>query len=184
MNSGSATSTSPRTGRTRTGSRIVDAPEGAEVPLPATSHGVMSRAWTHVGRAPRRAVVAQRSTPRSPSDQALRTRSRRRASTGRRVLELRGPRIFRTTLVRADLRGRLRTIVAGVACGWRKPDARVFERTADALDCNPPTSCTSAIQARTPPSRHLGGTFVDVRDAAGRTRGRGRVAHGVDSQRG
>lgn len=74
------------------------------------------------------------------------------------------PGLVRTTLVRADLRDAFDAIVASVACGWRKPDARVFERTADALDCEPAdlvhvgdSGADAAIEA-------LGGTFVDVRE--------------------
>lgn len=115
--------------------RHVDAPPGAEVPLPAhvaaalTSRGVERPA----NNAVRRAVVAA-------FDPDVRTRS----GAAEAVAAADGPvgllsncsvpDLVGRTLVRADLdRDRFDAVVTSAGCGWRKPDARAFESAADRL---------------------------------------------------
>ncbi|NEU57798.1 HAD family hydrolase [Halorussus sp. MSC15.2] len=114
----------------------VDAPEGAEVPLPAhVSAALGSRDVDAPANAARRAVV-------SAFDPAVETREG--AVEAVEAASERGPvgilsncavpQLARTALIRSDLdRDAFDAIVTSVACGWRKPDPRAFETCADRL---------------------------------------------------
>nr|WP_312912206.1 HAD family hydrolase [Natronosalvus caseinilyticus] len=118
----------------------VDAPEGAEVPLPAhvgralSSAGVEWRA-AGAGNVVRRAVVAA-------FDPNVETRvgARRAVEAAREhgpvavcsncaVPELVGRTLARSTLERDDFDA----VVTSVGCGWRKPSPHIFETTARRL---------------------------------------------------
>ncbi|WP_284012310.1 HAD family hydrolase [Halobaculum litoreum] len=114
----------------------VDAPAGAEVPLPAhVSRALASRGVDAPANAARRAVVAA-------FDPDVRTRegaveavaaARERGPVGLlancAVPELVGRTLVRSALARDDFDA----VVSSVASGWRKPDPRSFEHVADAL---------------------------------------------------
>jgi FMN phosphatase YigB (HAD superfamily) len=114
----------------------VDAPEDAEVPLPAHVNAALaSRGVEAPSNAARRAVVAA-------FDPAVETRpgaveaaeaARERGPVG--VLSnCAVPELARRALVRSDLaRDDFDCVVTSVACGWRKPSARAFEICADRL---------------------------------------------------
>ncbi|WP_348612786.1 HAD family hydrolase [Halobaculum rarum] len=118
----------------------VDAPAGAEVPLPAhVSRALASRGVDAPGNAARRAVVAA-------FDPAVRTHDGAEDAVARArdtgpvgllancaVPELVGRVLVRSALSRDDFDA----VVTSVACGWRKPDRRAFERVADALGIDP-----------------------------------------------
>ncbi|WP_435363030.1 HAD family hydrolase [Haloarchaeobius sp. DYHT-AS-18] len=117
----------------------IDAPAGAEVPLPAhVSAALQSRGVDAPGNAPRRAVV-------SAFDPEVRTRegavaaveAAREQGPVALCSNCAVPELVGRTLVRSDLgRGDFDTIVTSVACGWRKPDAHIFETVARQLDCD------------------------------------------------
>lgn len=118
------------------GERRVDAPSGAEVPLPAhVAAALRSRDVSFPPDAVRRAVVAA-------FDPTVETRPN--AVTAVDAARERGPvavlsncsvpELARRTLVRSALaRDAFDAVVTSAACGWRKPDGRAFEAVADRL---------------------------------------------------
>ncbi|MFC4543180.1 HAD family hydrolase [Halosolutus amylolyticus] len=118
----------------------VDAPEGAEVPLPAhVSRALASRDVDYDHNAARRAVVAA-------FDPAVETRSGAReaiaAARERGLIALCSncsvPELVGRTLVRSDFeRDDFDAVVTSVGCGWRKPAPEIFELTAAKLDVDP-----------------------------------------------
>lgn len=114
----------------------VDAPSGAEVPLPAhVSAALASRDIHASGNATRRAVV-------SAFDPEVRTRegaveaveaARERGPVGI-LSNCSVPELARRALIRSNLDHRaFDAIVTSVACGWRKPHPAAFEVAADQL---------------------------------------------------
>ncbi|WP_265108403.1 HAD family hydrolase [Halosolutus halophilus] len=118
----------------------VDAPEGAEVPLPAhVSRALASRDVDHEHNAARRAVVAAfdpavETRPGAPEAvAAARERGPVALCSNCSVPELVG-----RTLVRSDFdRDDFDAVVTSVGCGWRKPAPEIFELTAAELDVDP-----------------------------------------------
>lgn len=122
----------------------LDAPDGAEVPLPAhVSAALRSRgvdpAGTGDGNVVRRAVVAA-------FDPAVETRDGAEAAV--EAAAERGPvgvlsncsvpQQVRRALTRSSLdRDAFDAVVTSVGCGWRKPDRRAFEAVARRLDVPP-----------------------------------------------
>lgn len=114
----------------------VDAPAGAEVPLPAHVAAVLAaRGVDAPNNAARRAVVAafdptvsRREGARSAIDAAA-----ERGPVGL-CSNCSVPELVGRTLVRAELRGVFDAVVSSVGCGWRKPDPRAFEAVAGRLD--------------------------------------------------
>jgi FMN phosphatase YigB (HAD superfamily) len=148
----------------------IDAPPGAEVPLPAhVSAALQSRDVDAPGNAPRRAVV-------SAFDPEVKTRSgaveavRAAAEVGPVALcsNCAVPELVGRTLVRSDLaRDDFDTIVTSVACGWRKPDPHIFETVADLLSASP----ASLVHVGDDPAtdggvEDVGGTFVDIAETS------------------
>ena len=146
----------------------IDAPDGAEVPLPAhVAAALTSRGVDAPNNAARRAVVAAFDPTVTRRDGALDAiaTAAERGPVGL-CSNCSVPELVGRTLVRADLRGRFDTVVTSVGCGWRKPDRRGFEAVgaglgveADALvhvGDDPETD--GGIEA-------AGGRFVDVADA-------------------
>lgn len=148
--------------------RHVDAPAGAEVPLPAhVARALASRGVVASANAPRRAVVAAfdpEVTTRPGAPEAV----AHAADLGRVGVcsNCSVPELAARTLIRSDVdRSLLDATVTSVACGWRKPDARIFETLADDLDAVP----AELVHVGDDPStdggiEDAGGTFVDVSD--------------------
>ncbi|WP_435180122.1 HAD family hydrolase [Halorussus sp. AFM4] len=114
----------------------IDAPEGAEVPLPAhVSAALASRGVDAPGNAARRSVVAAFDPDVETREGAV--EAVRAASERGPVAVLSNcavPQLARTALIRSDLdRDAFDAVVTSAACGWRKPDARAFETCADRL---------------------------------------------------
>ncbi|ESP88146.1 HAD family hydrolase [Candidatus Halobonum tyrrellensis] len=144
----------------------VDAPAGAEVPLPAhVTAALASRGVDAPGNAARRAVVAAfdpEVTTREGAPEAVRAAADRGPVgllSNCAVPELVGRTLVRSGLARDDFDA----VVSSVACGWCKPDARAFEALAGRLDA-PVGSLTHV--GDTPEAdggvADAGGTFVDV----------------------
>ncbi|MFW5963546.1 MAG: HAD family hydrolase [Natronomonas sp.] len=143
----------------------VDAPDGAEVPLPAhVSAALSSRDVDAPNNAARRAVVAA-----FDPDVTRREGARDAIAAAREV----GPvgvcsncsvsELARRTLIRADLHESFDAVVTSVGCGWRKPDRRAFETVARRLD----TSVGKLVHVGDDPAtdggiEELGGRFVNV----------------------
>ncbi|WP_238386839.1 HAD family hydrolase [Natrialba swarupiae] len=118
----------------------VDAPNGAEVPLPAhVAHGLASRGVDAPGSVIRRAVVAAFDPAVETNPGALKAvdAARNRGSvaicSNCSVPELVGRTLVRSAFERDDFDA----IVTSVGCGWRKPSAEIFELTAEVLDVEP-----------------------------------------------
>lgn len=143
----------------------VDAPAGAEVPLHAhVARALASRGVDAPGNAPRRAVIAA-FDPDVTVRPGARAAVEAAAEHGPIAIcsNCAVPQLVRTTLVRADLRDAFDDVVTSVACGWRKPDRRIFERTADALDCSPTDLVHVGDSDADAGVEACGGEFVDVR---------------------
>jgi len=144
----------------------LDAPDAAEVPLPAhVAAALRSRGVTPSDGVVRRAVVAAFDptvTRRDGVEDAL------------AAAEVRGPvglcsncsvpELVPRTLVRADLRGRFDAVVTSAACGFRKPHPTPFETLAAELGGVDPASLVHVGDdpATDGGVEALGGTFVDV----------------------
>ncbi len=114
----------------------IDAPEGAEVPLPAhVAAALSSRGVDAPNNAARRAVVAAFDPTvrrREGAHEAIEAAAER-GPVGL-CSNCSVPELVGRTLVRADLRGSFDAVVTSVGCGWRKPDRRAFEAIARRLD--------------------------------------------------
>lgn len=118
----------------------VDAPDGAEVPLPAhVSRALASRGVDYDHNAARRAVVAA-------FDPAVETRAgaleavdaAREQGPVAICSNCSVPELVGRTLVRSDFeRADFDAIVTSVGCGWRKPAPEIFELTAEELGVAP-----------------------------------------------
>jgi len=148
--------------------RHIDAPEGAEVPLPAhVSAALSSRGVETPNNAARRAVVAA-------FDPDVRTRpgavdavaAAREVGPVALCSNCSVPELVGRTLVRSELsRGDFGTVVSSVGCGWRKPAAEMFETTASRLGVDPAEVVHVGDDPRTDGGiEALGGRFVDVAD--------------------
>jgi FMN phosphatase YigB (HAD superfamily) len=144
----------------------LDAPDAAEVPLPAhVAAALRSRGVAPSDGVVRRAVVAA-------FDPAVTRRDGVAAALA--AAETRGPvglcsncsvpELVPRTLVRADLRGRFDAVVTSAACGFRKPHPTPFETLAGELGGVDPASLVHVGDdpATDGGVETLGGTFVDV----------------------
>jgi len=147
----------------------VDAPAGAEVPLPAhVAAALRSRGVDTPGNVARRAVVAA-------FDPDVRTRPGAvdavDAAAGRGPVGLLSncsvPELVARTLIRSDIeRETFDTIVTSVGCGWRKPHPNAFEAVAEGLDVD--THAITHIGDKPGADggiTEVGGRFVDVDDS-------------------
>ncbi|GAB3410150.1 HAD family hydrolase [Haloparvum alkalitolerans] len=147
------------------GERHVDAPEGAEVPLPAhVARALSSRGVDAPENVARHAVVAAfdpEVTVREGAHAAVRSAAER-GPVGL-LSNCSVPELVSRTLIRADLRGEFDAVVSSVACGWRKPHRKAFERVADELGVAP-AALTHVGDDPTADGAvaDLGGRFVDV----------------------
>ena len=144
----------------------IDAPEGAEVPLPAhVSAALASREVRAPNNAARRAVVAA-------FDPTVETRSGAKAAVAAAgeygpvglLSNCSVPELVGRTLIRSALsRDEFDAVVSSVGCGWRKPDRRAFETVADRLS----TPVDDLIYIGDSPAidgaiEDCGGTFISV----------------------
>ncbi|SNR62351.1 HAD family hydrolase [Halorubrum vacuolatum] len=143
----------------------VDAPAGAEVPLPAhVAQALSSRGVEATENVARHAVVAAFDpdvTRRKGALEAVRTAAER-GPVGL-LSNCAVPELVSRTLIRAGLRGEFDAVVTSVGCGWRKPHPKAFEAVAEALGVEPaalihvgddPTTDGGVVE--------VGGRFVDV----------------------
>lgn len=144
----------------------IDAPDGAEVPLPAhVAAALQSRGVDTPENAARRAVVAA-------FDPEVRTRegaheavaaARERGPVGL-LSNCSVPELVGRTLIRSELdRDDFDVVVTSVGCGWRKPDRRAFETAAGRLDVD----IEVLVHVGDDPAsdggiEEAGGRFVDV----------------------
>ncbi|WP_254531357.1 HAD family hydrolase [Natrinema gelatinilyticum] len=118
----------------------VDAPDGAEVPLPAhVSRALASRGVEYEHNAARRAVVAAFDPTVETRPGALETvEAARELGPVGICSNCSVPELVGRTLVRSDFeRDDFDAIVTSVGCGWRKPAPEMFDVTADRLGVDP-----------------------------------------------
>lgn len=143
----------------------IDAPEGAEVPLPAhVSAALASRGVEAPNNAARRAVVSafDPDVERRPGANAAIEAARERGPVGV-CSNCSVPELARRALIRGDLKDAFDCVVTSVGCGWRKPDSRAFETVARRLDCEPDALVHVGDDPETDGGvERVGGTFVDV----------------------
>ena len=144
----------------------VDAPEGAEVPLPAhVSAALAARGVEAPNNAARRAVVAafDPTVRRRDGVEAALAAAREHGPVAV-CANCRVPELARRTLIRADLRDVFDSVVTSAACGWRKPDERAFRTVARRLEVPP----AELVHVGDDPATDggivdSGGRFIDVR---------------------
>jgi len=115
----------------------IDAPEGAEVPLPAHVAAALSSGGVeYEAGAVRRAVVAA-----FDPDVETRAGAREAVDAAREhgpvalCSNCSVPELVGRTLIRSDLeRAEFDAIVTSAGCGWRKPAPEIFETTAEQLE--------------------------------------------------
>ncbi|ELZ91951.1 cobalamine operon protein, hydrolase [Haloferax mucosum ATCC BAA-1512] len=117
----------------------IDAPEGAEVPLPAhVAAALRSRGAESPDNAARRAVITAFDpdvTTRPGAVEAV--EAAREAGPVGLLSNCSVPELVARTLIRSDLDRRgFDSITTSVACGWRKPHRQAFEAAARGLDVN------------------------------------------------
>ena len=147
------------------GERHVDAPEGAETPLPAhVAHALDSRGVDARENVVRHAVVAAFDPEVTRREGAL-TAVRDVAEQGPVGLlsNCAVPELVSKTLIRAGLRGEFDAVTTSVGCGWRKPHPKAFEVAADALGVAPAMLVHVGDDRATDGGIvDVGGRFVDV----------------------
>ena len=144
----------------------IDAPEGAEVPLPAhVSAALAARGVEAPNNAARRAVVAafDPTVRRRDGVEAALAAAREHGPVAV-CANCRVPELARRTLIRADLRDAFDAVVTSAACGWRKPDERAFRTVARRLEVPP----AELVHVGDDPATdggvvNAGGRFVDIR---------------------
>jgi len=149
--------------------RHVDAPEGAEVPLPAhVAATLSSRGVEAPNNAARRAVVAAFDPEVRRRDGALEAIE---AAAERGPVGLCSncsvPELVGRTLIRADLKESFDAVVTSVGCGWRKPDPRAFETLAGKLG----VEADSIVHVGDDPATDggietAGGRFIDINETS------------------
>jgi FMN phosphatase YigB (HAD superfamily) len=147
----------------------IDAPQGAEVPLPAhVAAALRSRGVDAPGNAARRAVVAA-------FDPDIRTRPGAAdavaAAADRGAVGLLSncsvPELVARTLIRSDLdREAFDATVTSVGCGWRKPHPKAFQAITEGLGVDPDAiTHIGDDPAADGGITELGGVFVDIDDS-------------------
>ena len=147
------------------GERHVDAPAGAEVPLPAhVAHALDSRGVDAAENVVRHAVVAAFDpdvTRREGALDAVRDVSEQ-GPVGL-LSNCAVPELVSKTLIRAGLRGEFDAVTTSVGCGWRKPHPKAFEAAAEALDvAHAELTHVGDDPATDGGVEDVGGRFVDV----------------------
>lgn len=146
--------------------RHIDAPAGAEVPLPAhVAAALQSRDVQTPDNVARRAVVAAFDPDVDTRDGASRAvaAARRQGAIGL-VSNCSVPELVGRTLVRSELsRSTFDAIVTSASCGWRKPHEQVFTTAASLLDTEPASLTHVGDDPETDGGiEAVGGQFVDV----------------------
>ncbi|WP_423997047.1 HAD family hydrolase [Halorubrum trapanicum] len=147
------------------GEQHVEAPAGAEVPLPAhVARALDSRGVDADQNVARHAVIAAFDPDVTRRDGALDAvrGAAERGSVGL-LSNCAVPELVPRTLIRAGLRGEFDAVTTSVGCGWRKPHPSAFEAAAEALD----TTTTGLVHVGDDPETDggivaAGGRFVDV----------------------
>ncbi|OYR55467.1 HAD family hydrolase [Halorubrum halodurans] len=147
------------------GERHVDAPAGAETPLPAhVAAALDSRGVDAPDNVVRHAVVAAFDPDVTRRENALEAV---RAAAERGPVGIYSncavPELVPRTLIRAGLRGEFDAVTTSVGCGWRKPHAKAFEAAAEALGVAP----SALVHVGDDPATDggivdVGGRFLDV----------------------
>ena len=143
----------------------VDAPAGAETPLPAhVARALDSRGIEVSENAARHAVVAAFDpvvTRREGALEAVRAAGKR-GPVGL-LSNCAVPGLVPRALIRSNLRGEFDATVTSVGCGWRKPHAKAFEAIANALGVEP-AALTHVGDDVTADGGvvDVGGRFIDV----------------------
>jgi len=149
----------------------VDAPDGAEVPLPAhVAAALADRGVEAPNNAARRAVVAA-FDPEVLAREGARDLVEAAADWGPVAVcsNCAVPELARRALIRADLPRPFDAVVTSVGCGWRKPHPRIFETVADRLETTPAELVHVGDDPRTDAGIvTLGGTAVLVGDPSER----------------
>jgi FMN phosphatase YigB (HAD superfamily) len=146
----------------------VDAPAGAEVPLPAhVAAALRSRGVDAPANAARRAVVAafDPDVETRPGVADAVAAAAERGPVGL-LSNCSVPELAARTLIRADVdRDLFDATVTSVACGWRKPHSESFRTLAARLDVAPADLVHVGDDPETDGGvRDVGGRFVDVRE--------------------
>jgi len=144
----------------------IDAPDGAEVPLPAhVSRALASRGIDAPNNAARQAVVSAFDPTVETRDAAKRAvKAAREYGPVGLLSNCSVPELVGRTLIRSELsRDDFDAVVSSVGCGWRKPDRRAFATLADRLS----VSVDDMIYIGDSPAvdggiEACGGTFIDV----------------------
>jgi len=148
----------------------IDAPSGAEVPLPAhVAAALRSRGVDAPNNAARRAVVAAFDPRVSTREGAIEAVEAAAACGPVGLLSnCSVPELVSRTLIRSELeRGDFEAIVTSVGCGWRKPHPNAFETIADGLGARPDTLVHVGDDEATDGGvGDVGGTFLDVTEDA------------------
>jgi FMN phosphatase YigB (HAD superfamily) len=113
----------------------VDAPDGAELPLPDHVAGALASRDVKAGDdVIHRAVVAafDPTVTRRTGALAAIEAAKKRGAVGL-CSNCSVPELVDSTLARAELHGTFDAVVTSVGCGWRKPNPRAFEVLADRL---------------------------------------------------
>jgi HAD superfamily hydrolase (TIGR01549 family) len=146
--------------------RHVDAPAGAEVPLPAHVAAALRNRGVDVDDSLiRRAVVAAFDPAVHTREGAVDAVAAAGAAGPVGVLSnCSVPELVPRTLIRSDLdRDAFDTVVTSAACGWRKPHARAFETAAAELGVAPETLTHVGDDPETDGGiEDVDGRFVDV----------------------
>jgi FMN phosphatase YigB (HAD superfamily) len=148
----------------------VDAPAGAEVPLPAhVSAALRSRGVAAPDNAARRAVVAAFDpTVATRPGAVAAVQAARDHGPVALLSNCAVPELVGRTLIRSDLsREDFDAVVTSVGCGWRKPDRRAFESCVDALG----TDLSALVHVGDDPATDggaddAGARFLDVADVS------------------
>jgi FMN phosphatase YigB (HAD superfamily) len=110
----------------------IDAPDGAEVPLPAHVGRALAACGVSVsGNVARRATVAAFDPEVRTNEGAAEAieAARERGPVGG-LSNCSVPELVRKTLIRAAFSREFDAVVSSVGCGWRKPHSRSFEAVA------------------------------------------------------
>ena len=147
------------------GEQHVEAPAGAEVPLPAhVARALDSRGVDADQNVARHAVIAAFDPDVTRRDGALDAvrGAGERGSVGL-LSNCAVPELVPRTLIRAGLRGEFDAVTTSVGCGWRKPHPSAFEAAAEALGTATPGLVHVGDDAETDGGIvAAGGRFVDV----------------------
>jgi len=120
------------------GTAHIDAPSGAEVPLPAHVSAALKQGGVQPDDSLIRRAVINAFDPDVETAPGAQDAIEAAGAIGPVGLlsNCSVPELVARTLIRSDIdRAAFDAIVTSVACGWRKPDCRAFEAVATQLEC-------------------------------------------------